>query len=983
MCPPYLQEMIDSGYNSPMNALLRAWSILIVAVKRLLAQRGLVLAMLLGLVVAVALTTSIPLYAEAVYYRVLTEGLFADTRRYRDAALRPPAVLLFRYVGSATGPVQWEALQTLDTYLDHDLYRDLRLPPSPNAGQVRMVNSGILGIYTVADTEVVTTKSPLFYMSLAAITDMEDHLTVVEGRYPADSVSDAGVESLDMEVLFSRTFADRMGIQAGETYLAYDRRAQNRYEADPALFRMHVVGIWEQTDEGEEFWGYTPVPPPNMIFVRQASFAETVSPALEDEIYQALWYLPLDASEVHVGDVMPLQDRLRDLQQRVEGFLPGTILDISPEDVLARYRESTNRLTILLLAFSVPLITLILAFVILIITLVAERQRSDVAMLRSRGATTSQVAGVSALEGLLLGALALAIALPASLLLAYTIGQTRSFLDFSLATDLRVELTWASARYGVAVAVLALIALIVPVLGNARHTIVTYKRERARSLRPPWWQRFWLDALLLIPAGYGTYVLHQQGSLLRDAADIPTDPFQDPLLFLVPSLSVCALALFVLRLFPLIMRVLSWLAAQTRSVGLLLATRQLSRAAGFYAAPLGLLVVTLSLSAYTASLAATLDSHMWDQQQYQVGADVSLVDLGDDPQSVQEAVYQPTSRTYWSFAPVIDYIEVPGIVDATRVGRYKAQIRVGGDNQPGVFFGVDRVDLARVAFWRRDFAREPLGALMNHLAARQDGVLLPRARMEANQIEVGDRIEVVINDFGQHAVVPLIVVGSFDLFPTWYPDDPDTGWACVGNLDYLYDLTMTQMPYQPWLKVSSDVDYGRLRDQVYGVSPGAERVLASRPRVLEEQSRPERQGLLGLLSVGFGAAALLTALGFLLYALFTFRRRQVELGVMRAMGMSSTQMAVYVVCELGLLLLIGGAAGTGLGVLSSYVYIPTLQIGAEAAARVPPYVVEIAWEEMLRVYALFGLLYLVALAVLVRSLFKMRIFDAIKLGETV
>jgi putative ABC transport system permease protein len=63
--------------------------------------------------------------------------------------------------------------------------------------------------------------------------------------------------------------------------------------------------------------------------------------------------------------------------------------------------------------------------------------------------------------------------------------------------------------------------------------------------------------------------------------------------------------------------------------------------------------------------------------------------------------------------------------------------------------------------------------------------------------------------------------------------------------------------------------------------------------------------LLGLLSVGSSAAALLAALGFLLYALFTFRRRTVELGVIHAMGMSSAQLAVYVVCELGFLLLVG------------------------------------------------------------------------------
>ena len=230
-------------------------------------------------------------------------------------------------------------------------------------------------------------------MSLATINDLERHLSVVEGRYPADL---AAAESADIEVLLSRDFADQMGVQAGETYLAYDLRAQRKFKADPALFRLHVVGVWEPADEHAEFWEYTQVPPRNLIFVAQESFVRTISPALEDEIYQALWYLPLDASDVYVSDVVPLLERLHDLQERVARFLPNTVLDLSPEDALTRYRESANRLTVLLLAFSVPLVTLVLAFVILMTKLVAERQRSQVATLRSRGATTSQVAGISA-----------------------------------------------------------------------------------------------------------------------------------------------------------------------------------------------------------------------------------------------------------------------------------------------------------------------------------------------------------------------------------------------------------------------------------------------------------------------------------------------------------------------------------------------------------------------------------------------------------
>jgi putative ABC transport system permease protein len=231
--------------------------------------------------------------------------------------------------------------------------------------------------------------------------------------------------------------------------------------------------------------------------------------------------------------------------------------------------------------------------------------------------------------------------------------------------------------------------------------------------------------------------------------------------------------------------------------------------------------------------------------------------------------------------------------------------------------------------------------------------------------------------------VPLTYVGTLDLFPTWYPGPDEDGVLALGNLDHLFNTAMTQMPYRVWLKTNDEVDYDRLADQVFEVSMGAQEVIAAPPRVQQEQSRPERQGLLGLLSVGFGAAALLAALGFVLYALFTFRRRAVELGVMRAMGISTLQLALYVVCELGFLLLVGGAAGTGLGVLSSHVFIPYLQIGAEAVARTPPFVVEIAWPALLRVYALFGAIYLLALIVLVRSLARMRLFDAIKMGEAV
>ncbi len=94
-----------------------------------------------------------------------------------------------------------------------------------------------------------------------------------------------------------------------------------------------------------------------------------------------------------------------------------------------------------------------------------------------------------------------------------------------------------------------------------------------------------------------------------------------------------ALTLIVLRLLPIIMAIFAWIAARTRSVGFLLATRYLARDPGFYTTPLVLLMLTLGLSVFTASLAQTLDNHLYDKNFYAVGADARLVEMGATNQS--------------------------------------------------------------------------------------------------------------------------------------------------------------------------------------------------------------------------------------------------------------------------------------------------------------------------------------------------------------
>ena len=106
-----------------MNVLRRTWAIFVIVTKRLFSQRWLALMTAVGLLTSVALTVSIPLYADAIYYRVLREELAGD--RFGS---RPPFVFMFRYVGAWAGPVEWDEVQPLDTYMTGSAGAALGLP---------------------------------------------------------------------------------------------------------------------------------------------------------------------------------------------------------------------------------------------------------------------------------------------------------------------------------------------------------------------------------------------------------------------------------------------------------------------------------------------------------------------------------------------------------------------------------------------------------------------------------------------------------------------------------------------------------------------------------------------------------------------------------------------------------------------------------------------------------------------------------------
>lgn len=949
------------------------FSLFSVAARRLWNHRLLMGCLLAGLLAAVGLLATIPLYADAVQNRLL-QGELTEAGTHR-----PPFAFLWRYIGAWHGDVGWAQYEPVDRYLTTQAPGAIDLPLDEQLGggqTIRHVSTARLRLFPEGDGPF-SQNEPLLWANIGFITGLEEQIELVEGSYPQTAAPGQPVE-----VLISQPLADLLGLQLGERYLLFGGGEQR--------LPLRVAGVWRPRDPTDPFWFYQPGAFTEMFLTSEAAFVEQVAALLPTPVSTAVWYQIYDGGRVRPATVNALLARVVLAEARVTALLNNATLDASPVTALQGYGRTNQLLILTLTIFSLPVVGLILYFIALVASMVVARSQSEIAILRSRGATRGQIVTIYLLEGALVGGLGLAGGLWLGARLAQWMGRGRTFLDpASLRGGLGQELipvvSGTAVTYGLLGVGLALLALLVPALLAARHTIVTMRWQQARELLAPLWQRTFLDVALLIPPLYGWYQLEQQGSIgLLGAGN---DPFANPLLFLVPLLFCFSLALVAIRLFPLLMAGLAWLAAWLPGVTLLLMLRQLARSASQYTGPLLLLTLTLSLASFTASMAVTFDDHLHDQIYYQVGADLNLAELGENVEEPEPQPGQPgggarnPDEPRWLFLPVTDHLLIPGVQAAARVGEYSATSSIGGRQQTGRILGIDRVDFVQVAFYRPDFAaNESLGGLMNRLAVQRDHLLVSRDFMSRNSLQVGDPLRLTIGAAGEFADVSFTIAGPLDLFPTQYPQD---GPFFVGNLDHIHEGLGGAFPYNVWLRTDPDVPAAQIVSEARQLGFTVVTFRNARELIAAEQTRPERQGLFGLLSAGFLAAAALTVLGFLVYAVVSFRRRFIQLGMLRAVGLSVGQMAAYLAGEQAVLILTGIGLGTGLGVWASRLFIPFLQVGSGRTALIPPFVVQVAWEQLGTIYALFGLMFLVAVTILSLLLVRMRIFEAVKLGEAV
>jgi putative ABC transport system permease protein len=941
-------------------------SMLGLVLKRLRHNLGLSLSTLVGMVAILTVAVCIPIFSDAVSGNVLHGQLIQQ----RGDTSRQLFGLRFLYEEkSGSSLLDLAKTEAVTQFFKQQFQTQLGLPVDQ---VVTDIQTGSMVVTDLTNRWPEVKNSPLGQWNFVVQDLLPGHAQIVEGQWPDPDPGGSG----PIQVAIPQAMADEMLLKIGDHFLV-------------GTLEVEVMGFWSVQNPHDPIWYNPPdYTYSHALWIPTETYLTRIKPVVPLPIADVSWYLIIDEQHLQFQQAGQYLYGLTRLYADLKRMVAGIQDAYSPMQALEAYQKRADALATLFYVVGSPMIVLALIFIGLTARISVQQVENETAILRARGASRGEVMLLNLTESLVLFILVIPPALAFGWLAANLMNQTLSFLQFTSRQTFELSLGGLNypilAAAGVAIAA----ARFLPVVTASRITVLRVKQDQSRGSQKPFWERFYLDFLLLIPGLYAFFVLRgwTQPAQFLSQLQLPTDQqFRDPLLFVAPAVFAIALSMVIVRFIPLLVRLLAAIANHLPGVWAYLSLQQIARRSQDHSSALLLIIIALSLSIFTVSTARTLDRWLYDSEYYKVGADLAVKEFitssSADNQSAEVA--SSSTQLIENFLTVAEHRALPGVTNATRVGKYDATFSNGRGEVACSVIGVDRLDFTQAGFFRDDFASQDLGILMNALGSNLDGLLLPTQIMVKNGIKLGDQLSMNITVGSASYSREMFVVGSYDYFPTVFPKDKP---AMIANLESIFNYPEDVEGYQMWLSLKPEADIPTVISEIEDAIGKKQAVVTvigdAADAVATGQDQPERMGLFGILNVGFFATGLMPGIGFLIYSYASLRRRFIQLGILQAIGLSVNQLIASLVSEQLILMGLAILAGAAIGLITSIMFVPFLQTGATPGAPIPPFQVIIGWAEAGWLSLGFGLVLSLTMVGTIIYLARLKVFQAVKLGET-
>ena len=533
----------------------------------------------LGIMIATLLMSAAPVYLDALERQSIESAvetsLARDGETYFTITTRSNFIPLEAPEIQRTGTALDQAIDASVAPIHTGTERHLRtpfysvIPPDKPTPEPLDVGAGLKPAPTEGEDEPEDEEPPREPVEglIQSFTGLEDHITVIEGRLPEDTVL-RGTQGPMVEVLVSTSTA-----AAFSDLVPGDVLVVAPSQDSPVKVSARIAGLIAPADPEDPYWQadaesfmfpripnsegeITPNSPPALgMFVSQQVLAGAVGTAFPGAAVNSTWYSSVDTTVLRGWSKAEMRSRMDLLGEELSILLPGSFAFSGIDIMLARFGRQSFLSSVPLLLMLTVLGVAVLYFLFMIVSYLVPNRESDVALFRSRGTSTWRLLRLYLGEGAVLVLVAAAIAPFIALLVVWLAGLLPYFGHITDGRPLPVHPNWIPfAAAGIA-GLLCLVIFVVPGVLGARAGLIIHRLRASRPPSMPLVQRFYIDIGFLVVGGILFWELQARGELVSGSLFGEQDV--NEALLVAPVLFLLAVGLMFFRVFPLFIRYVS------------------------------------------------------------------------------------------------------------------------------------------------------------------------------------------------------------------------------------------------------------------------------------------------------------------------------------------------------------------------------------------------------------------------------------------
>ncbi len=926
---------------------------------KLLSKKWMVISLLVGNILLISIAACSPMYSDAVLQRML----YNDMTERMSTTGRYPSTILFQGEYNL-GKARTQSLENLDQLeqLSAEFMAECEIPVAVTS--VEYYRTGVSAIHEATGNSYSDTID----VRLDALSELDDHIQIISGQAARSGSPDGVLEA----VVSEKTLMD-CGLFVGET-LTLDNIKD---AATGESFRVKITGVFEPKDQQDPFWYNNPNNLKNFIFIHSEDFiTHFVENEANRQNFTRARYIMLDYQQMRGDQVYDLL-MLSDTYKQKVGQLYENGFGMSFYEMLDAYLVSANKLDITLIVLQVPIFLLLGVFIFMVSSQMLNMEQNEIAMIKSRGASRRQIIGIYLLQSSILAAISLVAALPLSYLICQVVGSANAFLEFVQRRALPARFYAPVWIFAVVAAVFSVATMVLPAIRYSKVGIVDHKRSRHKQKRPLW-QKLFLDVILLAVSLYGLYSYSNQMDFLADR--LGSGASMDPLLYLCCSMFILGSALLIVRVFPLLVRLVFTLFKKHWSPALFASFLRILRSQGNQNFIMVFLILTMALGIFSAETAHTINNNAEEKIRYTNGADIVVMEdwssrqyseAGQSMDDIEVVYIEPDYNKYEAMQGAEAYtkVEIRNNVQIDGLGLEGAVTTV---------MGIHTDEFGRVAYMKDGLLNEHWYHYLNAMSQDPEGVLVSTSFRDELGLQLGDRVTYRTDQ----GAIRGVIYGFVDYWPGLTP--PEAGedgvsYFIVAHLSQL-QVRWGVEPYEIWIKNaggSSQYIYDFAAEQGIAFSTFRD----TNADIIELKNDPVFQATNGILTVGFMVVLVLCSVGFLIYWILSIQSRALQFGIFRAMGMTMKEVLGMLVNEQVFISGIALLSGVGIGKLAAQLFVPMIQVAYSSAEQVIPLEISGAGADQLKLYLVVGIVMILCMVILGFMVKKIKIAQALKLGE--